>query len=314
MTILPGATLGMLGGGQLGRMFTIAACTMGYRVIVLDPDPDSPAGEFATDHVCTDYRDERAIEYLAKTCAAVSTDSRVSGGYSGGAREKCIVPRRQCAGDYQDRIREKTFLREAGFPTALAAIRSADDLEHGLRTIGTPAVLKVSRFGYDGKGQADVTSLAEARGAWESMRRESCVLESRVSLDTEVSVVLARGVDGAVASYPVGENAHRNGILDITMVPACVSEVLAQQAEELATRIATRLDYIGIMAVEFFVSNGKLLVNEIAPRPHNSGHYTIDACVTSQFEQQVRALWVAARRRALALASSDGEPARRSVA
>ena len=293
MTILPGATLGMLGGGQLGRMFTIAACTMGYRVIVLDPDPDSPAGEFAADHVCTDYRDERAIEYLAKTCAAVSTEfESVPAATLEALAKKCIVrPGANALAITQDRIREKTFLREAGFPTApFAAIRSADDLEHGLRTIGTPAVLKVSRFGYDGKGQADVTSLAEARGAWESMRRESCVLESRVSLDTEVSVVLARGVDGAVASYPVGENAHRNGILDITMVPARVSEVLAQQAEELATRIATRLDYIGIMAVEFFVSNGKLLVNEIAPRPHNSGHYTIDACVTSQFEQQVRAL------------------------
>jgi 5-(carboxyamino)imidazole ribonucleotide synthase len=291
--ILPGATLGMLGGGQLGRMFTIAARTMGYEVIVLDPDPDSPAGKLATDHVCADYQDPAALDYLAKTCAAVSTEfENVPAATLEALARKCVVrPGARAVAITQDRIHEKTFLRDNGFPTAkFAVIRSADDLAAGLAAVGSPALLKVSRFGYDGKGQARVASLEEARAAWEAMRREPCVLESLVPLDTEVSVVLARGVDGAVAAYPVSENTHAGGILDITVVPARVSANLARAAEDMARNVAVGLDYVGVMAVEFFVSNGRLLVNEIAPRPHNSGHYTLDASATTQFEQQVRAL------------------------
>jgi 5-(carboxyamino)imidazole ribonucleotide synthase len=293
MTILPGATLGMLGGGQLGRMFTIAARTMGYEVIVLDPDPESPAGKLATDHVCADYQDPTALDYLAKTCDAVSTEfENVPAASLEALAARCVVrPGARAVAITQDRIHEKTFLRDNGFPTAsFATIGTPADLETGLRSVGASALLKVSRFGYDGKGQARVTSLDEARAAWESMRREPCVLENLVALDTEVSVVLARGVDGAIATYPVGENTHVEGILDTTVVPARVSEALAREAEKIARRIAVGLDYVGVMAVEFFVSGGRLLVNEIAPRPHNSGHYTLDAAATTQFEQQVRAL------------------------
>ena len=291
--LLPGATLGMLGGGQLGRMFTIAARTMGYNVIVLDPDPDSPAGELATDHICADYQDATALDYLASTCAAVSTEfENVPAVILERLARQCLVrPGARAVAITQDRIHEKTFLRDAGFATAeFAVIRNVADLETGMQTIGTPAILKVSRFGYDGKGQVTIGAPGEAGPAWASLQREVCVLEQRVSLDVEVSVVLARGADGSVATWPVAENMHRDGILDTTVVPARISPGLASQACEVATRIATQLDYIGVMAVEFFVSAGSLLVNEIAPRPHNSGHYTLDACVTDQFEQQVRAL------------------------
>ncbi len=291
--LLPGATLGMLGGGQLGRMFTIAARNMGYHVIVLDPDPDSPAGELATDHLCADYQDPAALDTLARTCAAVSTEfENVPAATLEQLARQCLVrPGARAVAITQDRIHEKTFLRDAGFATAeFAVIRDAADLEAGLRDVGAPAILKVSRFGYDGKGQVTIDSPGEAGPAWEALRREACVLEQRVSLDIELSVVLARGADGRVATWPVAENTHRNGILDTTVVPARISDLLAGQARDLATRIATQLDYVGVMAVEFFVSEGQLLVNEIAPRPHNSGHFTLDACVTSQFEQQVRAL------------------------
>jgi 5-(carboxyamino)imidazole ribonucleotide synthase len=291
--ILPGATLGMLGGGQLGRMFTIAARTMGYEVIVLDPDPESPAGKLATDHVCADYQDATALDYLARTCDAVSTEfENVPAATLEALATRCVVrPGARAVAITQDRMHEKTFLRDNGFPTAkFATISTQAELETGLRSVGAPALLKVSRFGYDGKGQARVTSLDEARAAWESMRREPCVLERLVALDTEVSVVLARGIDGAIATYPVGENTHVEGILDTTVVPARVNDALAREAESIARRIAVGLDYVGVMAVEFFVSGGHLLVNEIAPRPHNSGHYTLDAAATTQFEQQVRAL------------------------
>jgi 5-(carboxyamino)imidazole ribonucleotide synthase len=291
--LLPGATLGMLGGGQLGRMFTIAARTMGYNVIVLDPDPDSPAGELATDHVCADYQDAAALDYLAKTCNAISTEfENVPAATLESLATRCVVrPGARAVAITQDRIHEKTFLRDAGFPTArFAVVRGEADLDAAVTSIGAPALLKVSRFGYDGKGQMRAGNADEARVAWQSMGREACVLEALLPLDTEVSVVLARGVDGVMAAYPVGENAHRNGILDVTRVPARVDASLCAAAEAMARDIAAKLDYVGVMAVEFFLSGGKLLVNEIAPRPHNSGHYTLDACVTTQFEQQVRAL------------------------
>ena len=292
--ILPGATLGVLGGGQLGRMFVVAARTMGYRVIVLDPDPESPAGEFATEHLCADYQDRAALERLAKSCAAVTTEfENVPAATLEWLAKKCVVrPGAKALAIAQDRIHEKTFLRDHGFPTAtFAVVRSRDDLEAALKHTGLPALLKVSRFGYDGKGQAGVRSLEEARAAFESFARESCVLEQRVSLAAELSVVLARGADGAVAAFPVGENTHQRGILDTTVVPARVAAALAALAAATAQEIAAKLEYVGVLAVEFFVTReDRLLVNEIAPRPHNSGHYTLDACVTSQFEQQVRAL------------------------
>jgi len=291
--ILPGATLGMLGGGQLGRMFTVAARTMGYRVMVLDPDPQSPAGQMASEHLLARYDDPKALDVLARACAAVTTEfENVPAATLERLARRCVVrPGSRAVAITQDRIHEKNFLRTNGFPTApFAVIRSTVDLEDGFEQIGAPAILKVSRFGYDGKGQATVRNLREARAAWNAMKHEPCVIEKRVPLDTEVSVVLARGIDDAVAVYPVSENHHADGILDITTVPARVSAARAREAQQVARRIAARLEYVGVLAVEFFISRGKLLVNEIAPRPHNSGHYTLDACVTSQFEQQVRAL------------------------
>lgn len=294
MRILPGGTLGMLGGGQLGRMFTIAARTMGYNVIVLDPDPSSPAGELATDHLCADYTDATALEYLAKTCDAISTEfENVPAQTLEWLAGKCIVrPGAHAVSITQDRIHEKSFLRDQGFPTAaFATIKTSQDLSAALQQIGIPAILKVSRFGYDGKGQVTIHNQNDAANAWQSLKQEACVLESQLPLQTEVSVVVARSFDGTVAIYPIVENLHRNGILDISIVPARVSAEIQQQARAMASAIADKLDYVGVMAVEFFVLAGnKLVVNEIAPRPHNSGHYTLDACVTDQFEQQVRAL------------------------
>jgi len=293
MTVLPGATLGMLGGGQLGRMFTIAARNLGYEVMVLDPDPDSPAGQIASKHLCTDYQDAAALEQLATTCSAVSTEfENVPAAVMEWLAGRCVVrPAASAVRITQDRIHEKTFLREQDFPTAaFAVVRSESDIAGGLQVTGAPALLKVSRFGYDGKGQFRIDDAKSAIAAWKSIAGEACVLERMVPLDVELSVVLARSADGEVLFWPAGENTHRDGILDTTMVPARVDATLVNQANRMAREIAVALEYVGVMAVEFFVSEGRLLVNEIAPRPHNSGHYTLDACVTDQFSQQVRAL------------------------
>jgi len=293
MKILPGSTIGMLGGGQLGRMFTVAARTMGYEVIVLDPDTESPAGKLATDHVCANYDDQTALDYIAKTCDAVTTEfENVPASTLEALAASCPVrPGAQAVTITQDRIHEKTFLRDNGFPTApFAVIHSLDDLQQGIKQVSTPAILKVSRFGYDGKGQFGINAADDINNAWNALNGEACVLEQRMLLDIEVSVVLARGLEGEIATYPVAENVHEGGILDVSIVPARIDEALAKKVTDMAKQIASALDYVGVMAVEFFISNGELLVNEIAPRPHNSGHYTLDACVTDQFEQQVRAV------------------------
>ena len=291
--ILPCSTIGILGGGQLGRMFTIAARTMGYNVIVLDPDTNSPAGKLASQHICADYRDKAALEILSNQCDAVTTEFENIPAEILAELEQTIPvrPSSQAVTITQDRIQEKSFLKDNGFPTApFAIVESLDDLKAATQTIGTPAILKVSRFGYDGKGQFSVNSEADIEQAWSSLKAEVCVLELRMPLDMEVSVVLARGSEGEVITYPVSENIHEGGILDVSIVPARIEPNLESKVLEMATKIADALDYVGVMAVEFFISNGKLLVNEIAPRPHNSGHYTLDACVTDQFEQQVRAV------------------------
>ena len=293
MSILPGSTIGMLGGGQLGRMFTIAARNMGYEVIVLDPDVNSPAGMLATRHICADYSDPAALTTLSQDCDVVTTEfENIPASTLEHLAAACPVrPGSHAVTITQDRIHEKTFLRDQGIPTAkFAVIQSEQDLINGIKDIGTPAILKVSRFGYDGKGQFGINDTSEANAGWQSLNLEPCVLEQRMPLDIEVSVVLARAVDGQVITYPIAENSHERGILDVSIVPARIDETLGQQVIEVATRIANELEYVGVMAVEFFVSNGQLLVNEIAPRPHNSGHYSLDACVTDQFEQQVRAV------------------------
>jgi 5-(carboxyamino)imidazole ribonucleotide synthase len=293
LPILPGATLGILGGGQLGRMFTIAARTMGYKVMVLDPDFASPAGQMADVHLQADYTDHGALKQLGAACAAVTTEfENVPAASLIELSNHCRVsPGAAAVAIAQDRSHEKSWLREQGFATApFALIDSEADLKAALTATGTPALLKVSRFGYDGKGQARIHSLADARAAFREFGGQPCVLEGFVKLEREVSVVLARSDAGECALFPVAENRHENGILDVSIVPARMPDSLAQRARDMARAIADKLGYVGVMAVEFFVVGGRLMVNEIAPRPHNSGHYTLDACVTDQFEQQVRAL------------------------
>lgn len=292
--ILPGATLGMLGGGQLGRMFTVAARTLGYHVIVLDPDPDSPAGRVADEHLHAAYGDVWALDRLAGACNVVTTEFEniPAATLQRLAAHAPVRPSARAVEIAQDRIREKTFVRNLGLPTApFHPVCTPEDFETAIAAVGLPAILKRAALGYDGKGQVKVEQAGELRAAFDSLGGVACVLERRLDLALEVSVVLARGTDGAHVCFPVAENQHRHGILHMSIVPARVGPDLAERAREMALAIARGLDYVGVMAVEFFITeDGELLVNEIAPRPHNSGHYTLDACMTSQFEQQVRAV------------------------
>ena len=294
LPILPGATLGILGGGQLGRMFTVAARTMGYRVMVLDPDPQSPAGQMADVHLQADYTDHGALKKVAEACTAVTTEFEnvPAASLVELSRYTRVAPNAEAVAIMQDRSCEKTWLRENGFATAPFALVSNEiELKADATSAGFPAILKVSRFGYDGKGQIRVNSLKDLMSAFAELKGVPCVLEGFVQLASEVSVVLARTDSGECRSWPVGENHHMNGILDTTRVPASVNQSIQERAQITAMQIAGKLGYVGVMAVEFFVDQGgNLLVNEIAPRPHNSGHYTLDACVTDQFEQQVRVL------------------------
>ncbi len=292
--ILPGATLGVLGGGQLGRMFTLRARVMGYGVLVLDPDPGSPAGQVADCHLRAAYTDGAALEQMAATCAAVTTEFEnvPAETLERLARSVLVRPCAAAVAVAQDRITEKTFLAEHGFATApFRAVHDESSLRDAFGAVRFPALLKTSRLGYDGKGQVTVEHPSTALDAFTRLGRVPCVLEERLALEQELSVVLARGSDGAVVPFPVGENRHRDGILETTVVPADISDSTAQEARRLAGRLAAELDYIGVLGVELFVANGgRLFVNEIAPRPHNTGHWTLDACSTDQFEQQVRAL------------------------
>ncbi|HET9113918.1 MAG TPA: 5-(carboxyamino)imidazole ribonucleotide synthase [Burkholderiales bacterium] len=292
--ILPDAILGVLGGGQLGRMFTIAARTMGYRVMVLDPDPACPAGQFADTHLIAGYQDSAALAKMSRDCAAITTEFEnvPAATLASLAEHRPVKPGAAAVRIAQNRVAEKQWLMQHGFATApFAIIAETDDIANACARIGFPAVLKVSRFGYDGKGQARVGDEAQVAAAFAEMGGELCVLESLLTLECELSVVLGRNEGGEIATYPVSENIHESGILAMSIVPARVVGELTEGALEMATAIATRLDYCGVLAVEFFVvSGGHLVVNEIAPRPHNSGHYTLDACLSSQFEMQVRTL------------------------
>ncbi|PKO51692.1 MAG: 5-(carboxyamino)imidazole ribonucleotide synthase [Betaproteobacteria bacterium HGW-Betaproteobacteria-20] len=290
--ILPPAMLGMLGGGQLGRFFVIAAHEMGYQVTVLDPDANSPAGKIADVHICAAFDDKAALLSLANTCAAISTEFEnvPADSLSFLAEIKPVRPSAYSVAIAQHRVSEKNFLKHAGLPVApFAVINEIEDLPNDDSDI-YPAILKVARFGYDGKGQSRVKNQHEAQLAFMQFEREECVLEKMLKLDYELSVVLARDAHGNVAAFPTAENSHLNGILDVSIVPARGSDAISHQAQKLAVLVAEKLAYTGVMGVEFFVCKGELLVNEIAPRPHNSGHYTIDACVTNQFEQQVRVM------------------------
>ena len=290
--ILPPATLGMLGGGQLGRFFVAAAHEMGYKVWVLDPDPHSPAGLIADRHLQAGYDDFEALDALADSCAAVTTEFENVPATTLDYLAKFIPvrPGASAVAVCQNRIAEKSFLRDNGIPHGpFAVIHSDADIAAADASL-YPAILKVARFGYDGKGQARVANAAEALHAFHQFKGEPCVLEQMLSLDYEVSVVLARDENGKTRCFPTVENQHTHGILDVSIAPARASACQQDSAQEYAERIADRLGFIGTLAVEFFVSRGQLVVNEMAPRPHNSGHHTIDACAVSQYDQQVRAL------------------------
>ncbi len=292
--ILPPSILGVLGGGQLGRMFAVAARTMGYRVWVLDPDPHSPAGSTADRHIAADYNDPAAIAELAEHCAAITTEfENVPAETLQQLEAKVAVrPGSAAVAIARNRILEKGFIHQHGLATArFFAIHTADDLDAACRQLQLPALLKTASLGYDGKGQVTINNLQEAREGFLQLQEVPCVLEERVSLELELSVILARSATGDTAVFPVGENSHSNGILDVTCVPARVPAAIAGQATDMALQLAAALQYCGVLAVEFFLTrDGRLLINEMAPRPHNSGHYTLDACLNSQFEQQVRTL------------------------
>ena len=291
--LYPGATLGMLGGGQLGRMFTVAALQMGYRVVVLDPDPGSPAGQLASKHLLAGYDDEAALQELAR-CDAVTIEFENIPLSSMRVLEQnvWVSPSSAAVEIAQDRLKEKNFANKHGVATArYALIETPEDIPGASEITGFPSILKTARLGYDGKGQAVCENLQDVVDAFELFGGVACVLEQKVSLATELSVVVARGQDAKVSVFPVAENMHENGILDITVVPARVNKGLQQSAVHKATALAAALEYTGVMAVEFFITNeGDVLMNEIAPRPHNSGHYTLDATSSSQFDLQVLAV------------------------
>ena len=292
--IQPGAMLGMLGGGQLGRMFTQAAMAMGYRVTVIDPDPLSPTGQIATRHLQTAYTDPASLEELASTCAAVSIEFESIPAEALHALEGRVrlAPSVAAVEIAQNRILEKQFIRDHGLATAdFCAINTSDDIVSAFTGIGADCILKTATLGYDGKGQAVCSSADDVSRAFEQFGAVPCVLEKKINLRTEISVVLARSDTGETVCFPVAENAHVNGILDTSLVPAEIDDALRCEAQRIAASLADALEYVGVIGVEMFVSNDQqVLINEIAPRPHNSGHYTLDATVTSQFEQQVRML------------------------
>ena len=290
--ILPGSTIGMLGGGQLGRMFTIAARNMGYKVIVLEPDTHSPAGQLADQHLIAKYDDAEALAQLSEQCDVITTEfENIPADVLNKLAEALPVhPSATAVEIAQDRIVEKEFILSCGLlPVPYGVIKSHSDISTAVKDLSFPSILKTARFGYDGKGQQTINSADEVEAAFKAVDQVACVLEQRIDLDCEISVVLGRNEEGESSCFPVSENIHKDGILYQSICPANVDENIINAAQAAAKRIADKLAYVGVLAVEFFVSKqGDLLVNEMAPRTHNSGHFTIDACITSQFEQQVR--------------------------
>jgi len=293
--LAPGSTLGVLGGGQLGRMFTLAARHMGYRVHVLVPGEDSPTGQVADLEIDAPYDDLDAVEAFARGVDVVTFEfENVPAATAEAARRHAPVrPAGSVLHTTQNRLREKTFLREAGLPvTAFRAIRNAEDLETALAEIGTPAVLKTAAWGYDGKGQRVIHESGEVLAAWEELGRAEAIYEGFVDFEREISIVAARGLDGSFTAYGPIENRHHRHILDVSLdPPPHLEESVRRDALEIARTVLEALDVVGVLCVELFESSGgRLHVNELAPRPHNSGHLTIDGYGVSQFEQQVRAV------------------------
>ena len=291
-SICPGSTIGVLGGGQLGRMFGIAARRMGYRVHTYESTPDSPAGQISDREFTGSYTDEAALQEFVRSVDVITFEFEniPSAVIERLAQEKPVHPRSEVLHICQNREREKQFLAAHGYPHVPFRIASSEqEIRDGLAALGTPAVLKTADFGYDGKGQQkienseqiDISGLAGRKG----------ILEKWVDFDCELSVVCARGTDGQLSTFPPAENIHHRHILDYSIAPARLPEALQREATDIAKSLAKDLDVVGLLAVEFFLTtSGRLLVNELAPRPHNSGHYTFDACITSQFEQQLRAV------------------------
>ncbi len=292
--ILPNSTIGVFGSGQLGRMFAIEARKMGYRVHTFSPDSDTPTGHISDVETTASYDDLDAVRAFAKAVEVVTFEFEnvPSATVEAAADFIDVYPKGEILHTTQNRHREKKFLSSNGFPVGpYRYVTNEQDLRKAVEEIGMPAVLKTAGFGYDGKGQAKIGSEADITPAFEAMNGEPAIVEAFIDFEKEVSVVCSRGQDRGFAHFGVIENEHASHILDVSFAPAIVSETVYREAVEIARSIAEAFDYVGTMCVEFFLTgNGNLLVNEIAPRPHNSGHLTFGPCVTSQFEQQVRAV------------------------
>jgi 5-(carboxyamino)imidazole ribonucleotide synthase len=292
-TILPGRTVGILGGGQLGRMFAIAARRLGYRVHAFDPIRDGPAGQVADVEVCAPYDDLDAARRFARAVDVVTFEfENIPAETLQAIAPLCPVhPAPEVLHICRHRLREKEYLAQQGFPVApFRPVRDVADLRQATLELGTPAILKTADFGYDGKGQVRIEAGCDLEEAWRQMGRPLGVLEAFVPFNGEISVICARGQSGQTMLYGPMDNVHARHILDVTTVPSSVSPALAQQALRLAQAIAESLHVVGLLTVEMFVVGDRILVNELAPRPHNSGHFSVDACVTCQFEQQLRAV------------------------
>jgi 5-(carboxyamino)imidazole ribonucleotide synthase len=294
MTLPPGSVIGIVGGGQLGRMIALAAARLGYRCHILAPEPDSPAAQVTSLATVASYDDAAALERFAAGVDVVTMEfeNLPVEALAALARVRPVRPAPAVLAICQDRREEKTFLGRIGVPIApYVTVASARSLDHALAELGRPALLKTARLGYDGKGQVRIDAGMELDDARAAVAATPCILEGLVDFEREISVITARGQDGAKASYVPVENRHREQILVQTIAPARIAADLAEEAQALAERVAAALDLVGLLAVEMFVTRDRrLLVNELAPRPHNSGHWTIDACAVSQFEQLVRAV------------------------
>lgn len=292
--ILPGSTIGVLGSGQLGRMFAIAARRMGYRVHTFSPDSDTPTGQVSDHEISASYNDLDEVRAFARNVQVMTFEfENVPSATVAAAAEHTIVhPAGSVLHISQHRLREKSFLSSNGFPVApFRHITSLDDLHSALAELGYPAILKTAGFGYDGKGQSRITAPEQAEKALAVLGFQEAILEAFIDFECEVSVVAARGLDGSFVHYGVVANEHRNHILDVTIAPAPVDPQVSKRAIEITRGVLEAMDVVGVMCVEFFLTRkGELLINETAPRPHNSGHFTFDANVTSQFEQQLRAV------------------------
>lgn len=289
----PGSTIGILGGGQLGRMLALAAARLGLKCHIYAPEADSPAFQIAARHTVASYDDFAALEAFATQVDAVTYEFENVPAETADflATKVPLAPGASALRTAQDRVAEKTFIANLGLPVApFAAVASEAGLEEALARIGRPAILKTRHFGYDGKGQTTITEGKSAKSAWAEIGGAAAILEGFVAFDREVSVIAARGWDGSIAIYDVPENRHENHILKTSTVPADIAPVTTEMARAMGQRLIAALDYVGVIGIELFVSGEEIIVNEIAPRVHNSGHWTMDACAVSQFEQHIRAI------------------------